>query len=71
MLNSRMKANTEYLLSKDFLLIKSCIRKQIKLQPSATCSNNAGNCPWVGKCKAVAMTKEKIHVTLHFPLNFV
>lgn len=43
MLDSRMKANTEDLSSKDFLLIKNWIRKQIKLQPLAICTNNAGN----------------------------
>lgn len=71
MLNSRMKANTEDLSSKDFLLIKNGIRKQIKLQPPAICINNAGNFPWAGKSKAVVMTKERIYATLYFLLNLV
>lgn len=71
MLDSRMKANTEDLSSKDFLLIKNWIRKQIKLLPLAICTNNAGNFPWAGKYKAVVMTKERKYATLHFPLNLV
>lgn len=61
-----MKANRRFLI-----LIKNWIRKQIKLQPLAICTNNEGNFPWAGKFKAVVMTKERIYAALHFPLNFV